>query len=99
MPRTNWSSYDSVDDHENQIASLVFDLNLKQYIDFNTTKKSWLDLCFAMKTQSKMIQSCAESFLGSQSIFLSPSMCPETVKSQRNCQRDTLVTAIVISMR
>ena len=46
MPRTNWSSYDSVDDKENQIASLVFDLNLKRYIDFNTTKKSCLDHVF-----------------------------------------------------
>ena len=46
MPRTNWSSYDSVDDYENQIASLVFDLNLKYNIDFNTTKKSCLDLVF-----------------------------------------------------
>ena len=76
MSRTIWSSFDSVDDYENEIASQVFDLNLKQYIDFNTTKKAVLILCFAMKIQSLMIQSCAESYLGSQSVFLSPSMCP-----------------------
>ena len=46
MPHTNWSTYDSVNEYENQIASLLFDLNLKQYIDFNTTKKSCLNLVF-----------------------------------------------------
>ena len=44
MPHTNWSTYDSANEYENQIASLLFDMNLKQYIDFNTTKKSCLDL-------------------------------------------------------
>ena len=46
MPHTNWSAYDSVKEYGNQIASLLFDLNLKQFIDFNTTKKSCLDLVF-----------------------------------------------------
>ena len=46
MPHTNRSTYDSVNKYENQIASLLFDLNLKQYIDFKTTKKSRLDLVF-----------------------------------------------------
>ena len=27
MPHTNWSAYDSVNEYENQIASLLFDLN------------------------------------------------------------------------
>ena len=44
MPHTNWSTYDASNEYENQIASLLFDMNLKQYIDFNTTKKSCLDL-------------------------------------------------------
>ena len=44
MPHTNWSTYDSANEYENHIASLLFDMNLKQYIDFNTTEKSCLDL-------------------------------------------------------
>ena len=46
MPHTNWSTYDSVNEYESQIASLLFDLNLKQNIEFNLTKKSCLDLVF-----------------------------------------------------
>ena len=46
MPHTNWSTYDSVNEYENQTASLLFDLIIKQYIDFITTKKSCLDLVF-----------------------------------------------------
>ena len=46
MPHTNWSTYDSVNEYENQIASLLFDLNLKHYIDFKTIQKSCLDLVF-----------------------------------------------------
>ena len=46
IPHTNWSTYDSVNEYENQIASLLFDLSLKQNIDFNTKKKSCLDLLF-----------------------------------------------------
>ena len=46
MPHSKWSTYDSVNEYENQIASLLFDLNLKQNIDFNTTKKSCPDLKF-----------------------------------------------------
>ena len=46
MPHTSWSTYDSVNEYENQIASLLFDLNLNQYIDLNTTKKSCLNLVF-----------------------------------------------------
>ena len=44
MPHTKCSTYDSANESENQIASLLFDMNLKQYVDFNTTKKSCLDL-------------------------------------------------------
>ena len=44
MPHTNWSTYDFANEYENRIASLLFDMNLKQYIGFNTTKKSCLDL-------------------------------------------------------
>ena len=46
MPHTNWSTYDSVNEYENHLVLLLIDLNLKQYIDFNTTKKSCLDLVF-----------------------------------------------------
>ena len=46
MPHGNRSAHDSVNEYENQIASLLFDLNVKQYIDFNTTKISCLDLVF-----------------------------------------------------
>ena len=46
MPHSNWSTYDSVNEYENQIASLLLDLNLKQYIDFITTNKSCLVLVF-----------------------------------------------------
>ena len=30
MPYTNWSTYDSANEYENQIVSLLFDMNLKQ---------------------------------------------------------------------
>ena len=46
MPHTSWSTYDSVNEYEKQIFLLLFDLNLKQYNDFNTTKKSCFDLVF-----------------------------------------------------
>ena len=76
MPHTNWSTYDSVNEYENQIASLLFDLDVKHYIDFNTTKKTVLILCFAMKSESSRIQSCTEICLGSQTIFPLRSTCP-----------------------
>ena len=46
MPHTSWSTYDSVNEYENQIASFLFDFNLKQDINSNTTNKGCLDLVF-----------------------------------------------------
>ena len=54
MPDTNWSTYQSAENYEQQVNAFIEDCGLIQMVNFKTTKSSCLDLVLVTK----------ESFIG-----------------------------------
>ena len=54
MPDTNWATYQSGDNYEQQVLAFIEDFGLIQMVNFETTKSSCLDLVLVTK----------ESFIG-----------------------------------